>query len=172
MRDALGVLGARSRPVALAMVVACVWLPLASVTHSGGIREARFCMRVVDGDTIVLDHDEKVRLIGVDTPELHHPVKPVQYFAREARDRVRVLAGGQRVWLEYDQTRRDRYGRTLAYVFLADGTLLNLRLIEEGYGFAFTKYPFRGDYMRRFRRAEQSARQGDRGLWFTRESRR
>jgi len=76
------------------------------------------------------------------------------------------------VWLEYDQQRRDRYGRTLAYVFLEDGTLLNLALIQQGYGFAYLKYPFRADYMRRFRNAEREARTGDRGLWAGREARR
>ena len=101
---------------------------------------------------------ERVRLIGVDTPELHHPVKPVQHFAREARDYVQSRVAGRDVRLEYDQTRRDRYGRTLAYVFLADGSLLNLELIERGYGFAYTKFPFRADYMARFRRAEAEAR--------------
>lgn len=133
------------------------------------VREPRTAVRAVDGDTIVLRGGERVRLIGVDTPELHHPVKPVQYFAREARDFVQQRVAGRRVWLEYDQTRRDRYGRTLAYVFLDDGTLLNLELIERGYGFAYTRYPFRADYMARFRRAEAGARQGDRGLWAPRE---
>ena len=160
--------GSHTRTLALGALFACACLSFASVTLHGATREARWCVRVVDGDTIVLDHGERVRLIGVDTPELHHPVKPVQYFAREARDRARELVAGRRVWLEYDQTRRDRYGRTLAYVFLADGTMLNLRLIEEGYGFAYTKYPFRADYMGRFRAAEGRARVGVRGLWATR----
>lgn len=136
-----------------------------------GTRDERFCVRAVDGDTILLQGGERVRLIGVDTPELHHPVKPVQYFAKEARDFVQRRAARQRVWLEYDQTRRDRYGRTLAYVFLADSTLLNLELIEKGYGFAYTKFPFRSDYMARFRRAESEARRTDRGLWAGREYR-
>jgi len=150
----------------LALLAAC------SAIAFGASREARTCMRAVDGDTIVLDGGERVRLIGVDTPELHHPVKPVQYFAREARDFVQARVARRRVWLEYDQTRHDRYGRTLAYVFLEDGTLLNLELIERGYGFAYTKFPFRADYMARFRRAESEARRRDRGLWASRGVRR
>lgn len=134
-------------------------------------RDARVCKRAVDGDTIVLENGERVRMLGVDTPELHHPVKPVQYFAREARAFVQSRVANRRVWLEYDQPRRDRYGRTLAYVFLADGTLLNLELIERGYGFAYTRYPFRADYMERFRRAEAVARRTDQGLWAGRERR-
>lgn len=153
------------------VVLAAALLCASAMPALTGARDERFCVRAVDGDTIVLQGGERVRLIGVDTPELHHPVKPVQYFAREARDFVQRRVARQRVWLEYDQTRRDRYGRTLAYVFLADGTLLNLELIEQGYGFAYTKFPFRADYMARFRRAESDARRGDRGLWAGREYR-
>lgn len=149
----------------LLAVLVPVWNAAVAAT-----REARRCVRVVDGDTLVLDGGERVRLIGVDTPELHHPAKPVQYFAREADQQTRRLVEGRPVWLEFDQQRRDRYGRTLAFVFLADGTMLNLRLIEQGYGFAYTKYPFRADYMARFRRAEREAREAERGLWAPRSA--
>jgi micrococcal nuclease len=135
---------------------------------SGDDPSGRVCVSVTDGDTIVLDGGERVRLIGVDTPELHDPRKPVQPFAREAKAFTQKRVGGRRVKLEYDQTRLDRFGRTLAYVFLEDGTLLNLRIIEEGYGFAYTKYPFRDDYMERFRQAEREARDRNRGLWAAR----
>ena len=157
---------ARVAAAALALLVALGGL--APLACSAPARESRYCVRVSDGDTIVLDRGERVRLIGVDTPELHHPVKPVEHFAREARDHVRRLVAGKRIWLEYDRVRRDQYGRTLAYVYLADGTLLNLRIIEAGFGFAYTKHPFRADLMRRFRQAERRARDTDQGLWATR----
>jgi micrococcal nuclease len=150
---------------ALAALLSIVLVVSGDATAWGAGRASRRCVRVVDGDTIVLDGGEKVRLIGVDTPELHHPVKPVQYFAREARDFVYSQVQGRDVHLEFDQMRRDRYGRTLAYVFLADGTLLNELIIERGYGFAYVKYPFRSDYMARFRAAEARARSTERGLW-------
>ena len=156
----------RNRGLALALLVLALVVPALAFA-----RDQRTCVRVVDGDTIVLDGGERVRLIGVDTPELHHPAKPVQYFAHEAKARTVTLAQGRRVGLEYDHQRRDRYGRTLAYVFLPDGTLLNLRLIAEGYGFAYTKYPFRSDYMVRFRAAEREARARSNGLWAGREYR-
>lgn len=155
----LAVLARRVLPLAVALTLVGPALPEVAAS------EWRTCVRVVDGDTLVLDGGERVRLIGVDTPELHHPRKPVEYFAQEASDYVRRRVQGQRVRLEYDQQRRDRYGRTLAYVFMADGTFLNLRIIEQGYGFAYTKYPFRSDYMARFRAAERAARVGSRGLW-------
>ena len=147
------------------------WVLLALAPCAAVAREMRTCVRVVDGDTIVLDGGERVRLIGVDTPELHHPLKPVQTFAQEAKDRTVALAEGRRVGLEYDWQRQDRYGRTLAFVFLPDGSLLNLRLIEEGYGFAYLRYPFRRDRMERFRLAEREARSRSRGLWAYREYR-
>lgn len=119
--------------------------------------------RVIDGDTLLLSNGERVRLIGVDTPELYHPLKPVQYFAREASEFTRQMAEGKTVRLEYDWQRRDKYGRLLAYVYLGDGVLLNAEIIKQGYGFAYTKYPFR--YMEEFRQYEREARQNGKGLW-------
>ncbi len=86
----------------------------------------------------------------------------MQYFAREASDFVEEIAEGHEVRLEYGQARRDRYGRTLAYVFLGD-TLLNRLIISEGYGHAYVKYPF--EYMDDFETAERIARTSGRGLW-------
>jgi micrococcal nuclease len=108
--------------------------------------------RVVDGDTLFLANGEYVRLIGVDTPETKHPEKPVEYFGEEACSFTKKLAEGKEARLEYDQTRRDRYGRILAYVYLLDGTLLNAEIIKQGYGFDYTKYPFK--YMGEFGKYE------------------
>jgi micrococcal nuclease len=125
---------------------------------------------VVDGDTILLDGDERVRLIGVDTPELHRPNTPVQFYAREASAFTRRLVEHRRVRLEFDRThpsdgypRRDKYGRTLAYVYLGDGTFVNLEIVRRGYGFAYTRFPFR--YLDEFRAAERAARESGAGLW-------
>lgn len=130
----------------------------------------RTCFRVVDGDTIVLDGDEKVRLIGVDTPETKDPRKPVQYFGKEAYEFTKGLVEGKKVRLEYDQTRIDKYGRTLAYVYLEDGTFLNAEIIRKGYGFAYTKYPFK--YLDEFRQYEKEARENEKGLWSPREEKK
>ena len=125
----------------------------------------RHVVRVVDGDTLVLDGKERLRLIGVDTPETKHPRKPVEYFGPEATAFVRRLVEGTNVRLIYDQQRRDRYRRTLAYVELADGRLLNEEIIRQGYGHAYTKYPFNPEMMERFRAAEREARARGLGLW-------
>ena len=78
---------------------------------------------MVDGGTLLLQSGERVRLIGVDTPEIKHPKKPVEYFGKEASAFTRRMVEGKRVRLECDQANaarghKDRYGRTLAYVFL------------------------------------------------------
>jgi len=102
-------------------------------------------------------------LIGVDTPEIAHPTKPIQFFAKKATEFTTTLAQGKRVRLEFDQHRIDKYRRTLAYVFFEDGRMLNSEIIKSGYGFAYTKYPFK--YMEEFREYERDARDEGKGLW-------
>ena len=113
----------------------------------------------------MLDGGERVRLIGVDTPETVHPRKPVERFGKEASAFTRRIAEGKEVYLEYEggSSRRDRYDRTLAYVYLPDGMLLNLEIIRMGYGHAYTRFPF--SKMEEFRAAEREAREAERGLW-------
>ena len=135
-------------------------LLLATFTAAGPVVQVA---RVIDGDTLLLSNGQRVRLIGVDTPELHHPLKPVQYFAREASEFTRKMVEGKRVRLEYEPRKRDKYGRLLAYVYLEDGTFLNAEIIKQGYGFAYTKYPFR--YLDAFRQYQREAREHERGLW-------
>ena len=124
---------------------------------------AQHVERVVDGDTIIVGGVGRVRLIGVDTPESVDPRRPVEFFGKEAGAFTRRLVDGQRVRLEYDWERTDRYGRTLAYVYLPDGTFVNAEIIRRGYGHAYTRFPFK--YLDRFRRFEREARAAGRGLW-------
>jgi len=124
--------------------------------------------RVIDGDTLMLSNGQKVRLIGVDTPETKHPQKPVQYFGKEAYLFTKRMVEGKEVRLEYvrleyDWREKDKYGRPLAYVYLMDGTFLNAEIIKQGYGFAYTKFPFK--YLEEFRQYEREARVNGRGLW-------
>lgn len=125
----------------------------------------RTIIRVVDGDTVVLNGGEKVRLIGVDTPETVDPRKPVQRFGHEASAFTTRRLQGKTVRLAYDWQRTDKYRRTLAYVCLPDGELVNETIIRQGYGVALMKYPFAAPLMARFRAAEAAARTGARGLW-------
>ena len=127
-------------------------------------------VRVVDGDTVdvLLDEGprERLRLIGMDTPELYDSRTPVQCFARESSARARELLDGQRVAIEGDpsQDTRDRYGRLLAYVWLEDGKMFNLAMIAEGYAHEYT-YRFRYIYQSQFKEAERQARENQLGLW-------
>ena len=119
--------------------------------------------RVIDGDTIQLSNGERVRLIGVDTPETKHPKKPVEYFGKKASAFTKRMVEGKVVTLKYDWQSKDKYGRTLAYVYLKDGTLLNAEIIKQGYGHAYTRFPFK--YLEQFKQYEKEARENKRGLW-------
>ncbi len=121
--------------------------------------------RVIDGDTIVLDGGERVRLIGVDTPETVHPQKPVERFGKEASAFSRRMCEGKQVRLERDPESRsmDKYQRSLRYVYLPDGTLLNVLIIREGFGHALRTYPH--SRLAEFVEAESEARRVGRGLW-------
>ena len=121
--------------------------------------------RVVDGDTLLLANRERVRLLGVDTPETVAPDRPVEPFGKAASEFTRRLVEGQNVRLGFDKERVDRFGRTLAYVYLEDGTLLNEELIRAGLSKAQLQYPYSSAMKRRFRAAESEAREAQRGLW-------
>ena len=100
-------------------------------------------MKVVDGDTIWVERDGnrvKVRLIGLDTPETQDPRKGVQCFGVEASDRAKESMSGRSVYLEADSSQgvTDRFGRELAYVWTAEGNLINFDMISESYGYEYT----------------------------------
>jgi micrococcal nuclease len=125
-----------------------------------------YCSYVIDGDTIIVIIDgkkEKVRLIGVDTPEKDGPYTKEKPFSREASVFTKKMTEGKNVRLEYDWQKRDKYGRLLAYVYLEDGTFLNVELIKQGYGTVFRKFRFK--YRDDFIRYEQEARDNKSGLW-------
>lgn len=125
--------------------------------------------KVSDGDTIhiMMDgRDEKVRLIGINTPETVDPRRPVECFGKEASARMKELVGGKIVRLEYDDTQsvRDAYNRILAYVYLEDGQMINRKMIAEGYAYEYTYLtPYK--YQKEFRELQVLAKTGGRGLW-------
>jgi len=124
-------------------------------------------LRVIDGDTIEVAYQgqrERVRYIGINAPEIHHPRKGVEYYGQEAQAANRRLVEGKTVRLEFDVQRRDRYGRLLAYVFLPDGTFVNAWLVEHGYAQVMT-IPPNVRYQDLFLRLQREAREARRGLW-------
>lgn len=124
--------------------------------------------RFIDGDTIVVNMNgqpETLRFIGVDTPETHKPNTPVQCYGPAAAAYTKYLIGKNAVRLESDplSTNRDRYNRLLRYVYLPDGTLVNEKLIQNGYGFYYPYFPFsKSD---QFRTDEAAAMAAHKGLW-------
>jgi micrococcal nuclease len=125
--------------------------------------------RVIDGDTIDVrlpdGRPDRVRYIGINTPDLHHPRKGREPGAEAARQANRRLVQGKVVDLAFDVRVRDRYGRLLAYVW-AEGRHVNAELVSQGYAAAAT-HPPNVRYAEEFRRLEQGAREAGRGLWRT-----
>lgn len=146
----------------------------AAVSAAADVRTVR---SVSDGDTLVLANGEKVRLIGVDTPELsdearnrdtarrnHLDVKTVQAFAKKAKAYTASLVEGRPARLEYDWQRYDKYGRTLAYVYREeDGLFVNAEIIRQGYGLPILYFPFR--HKEEFQKLKEDALRSGRGLW-------
>ena len=125
--------------------------------------------RVVDGDTLVVHvsgRRERVRLIGMDTPESVKPNTPVQCFAVEASNRTKaLLPAGTPVRLVGDVEQRDRYKRLLAYVYRArDNLFVNLALVRDGYAVPYT-FPPNVAHTAEFVTASADARNAGRGLW-------
>nr|DAY45140.1 MAG TPA: SNc [Caudoviricetes sp.] len=133
--------------------------------------------RVVDGDTIVVDFPtgerERVRLIGVNTPETVHPKKPVEYYGKEASAFTKKELAGRKVWLQMDVQVRDRYRRALGYVWMEKPGenekavrrgMFNARLILEGYGQVMTIQP-NSRYAEMFVGFQREAREQKKGLW-------
>ena len=140
----------------------------AAPDRATGSSELATVTRVVDGDTVVArigGRSERVRYIGMDTPEDVKPGTPVQCYSRAAAAENRRLVAGRRVRLVQDAEARDRYGRLLAYVYRAgDGLFVNAALVRGGYAVPLTIAPnvaHAGD----FRRLARTARHQGRGLW-------
>lgn len=148
-----------------------VWaVPLAAATTGGLVSW------IYDGDTLMVDGIGKVRLLGIDTPERDDSPRDAFYRERYriSAPRLRNIAAralafnirhvkGQRVVLDFDRERRDKFGRTLAYVYLPDGTLLNRLLLEQGLAAVYRRFDFR--LKQEFLAVEAQARQAARGLW-------
>ena len=119
--------------------------------------------QVIDGDTITVSGVGTVRLLGVDAPEKTGGYRESEPYGDEAARFLRALLDGKPVRLEYDGERKDQYNRTLAYVFLEDGTLANEAIIRAGLAEAYRRF----DYWRKpaFQAAERAARDARRGIW-------
>lgn len=121
-------------------------------------------VEITDGDTIKIEGDEKVRLVGIDTPETKDPRKTVECFGQEASDYLKSLIDQKEVELKKDNTSddRDKYDRLIRYVYLNDEDI-NAKMIEDGYAYAYTEFSF--DKSEEYTNIENEARENNRGLW-------
>lgn len=133
--------------------------------------------RAVDGDTLVLESGERVRLIGIDTPETRMnkrlywqaqrskiDIQTIMDLGKQASEFTRNLVEGKRVRLEFDVEKYDKYSRLLCYVYLKDGIFVNARIVQQGYASLLT-IPPNVKYTDLFQILYQQARENKRGLW-------
>jgi micrococcal nuclease len=171
--------------LAIAVIIVFLWfkknkteVPLEIDGNITTTTESVVVTRVVDGDTFVLNTKERVRLIGVDTPEKFQSnklkkdaersqkdIETIKQLGEEASAYVKKLVEGKKVILKTDKysAKQDKYGRLLRYVYLEDGTCINSKIIESGYGNAYTSFKF--ERMDEYRQLEREARTNNRGLW-------
>jgi len=145
--------------------------------HAAAADKARYhgkpfrVLAIMDGDTVEVDAPDgrsaatRVRLLGIDAPEMNYEDHRPACFAEEATAFARKLIAGKRVTVHLDETERTRcnYGRLLAYLELDDGTVLNELLLAEGYAYADLR--FKHSYFHRYGQLEASARALRKGLW-------
>jgi micrococcal nuclease len=146
--------------------------------HQSKQKETFLVKRVIDGDTFELESKERVRMLGIDTPEKYESSKLERDGERSGQDKktlqklgemasqyTKKLIEGKRVQLvpEPNYEDKDVYGRLLRYVYLEDGTFINKKIVEDGYAYAFRKYKI--SLLDEFIKAENEARVNKRGLW-------
>jgi len=167
------------RPWSLACALLLCALALAPSRAAAQLRQRRGevveqdvgrVRQVFDGDTISVAKVGVVRLIGVDAPEKNGSYRASEPYGDAAARFMRTLLEGQVVRLEYDGPRKDKYKRTLAYVFLANGQLANLEVIRAGWAEVYRRFEFHRKPA--FLAAEREAQDAKRGMWKTRRPRR
>ena len=153
----------------LTILLAILVCSCKSTGKEAGIVEYMNVVKIVDGDTFWADDGSvkgvKIRLIGVDAPETRNTGrKIIGYYGQQSKEYLIKLLTGKKVRLEYDVGRKDQYNRTLAYVYLSDGTFVNAELVKRGYAMVMT-IPPDVRYVDRFLKLERRARKNNRGLW-------
>lgn len=119
--------------------------------------------RVIDGDTLEIEGGEKVRYIGINTPELHDPRKKIECFGKEAFEKNKKLVEGKTVTLIKDISETDKYGRLLRYVYV-DDLFINGVLVKEGFAYAVS-YPPDIAKQDQFLEMQRFAKEQSKGLW-------
>ena len=125
---------------------------------------ASWVKKVIDGDTVELTNGERVRYIGINTPEIAHYGKAAEYYGKEAKEFNKRLVLGKNIRLEFDEERYDKYSRTLAYVYLEDGTFVNAELVKLGYAKTMPIKP-NTRYAELFKQMQNEAKIKRKGVW-------
>ena len=130
----------------LRVLALCVLLLLVQPSFAGSlswITHDRWVTveRVIDGDTFKTTKGEKVRLLGINAPEVQHDSSPAQPFGKQAKNALTALIADKQVRLSFDKEKKDKYGRTLAHVYLRDGRWVNAALVKQGLAHVYTFAP-------------------------------
>lgn len=148
------------------IVALLCWACTASAGTLSLVTQSRWAkvVYVYDGDTFRTGRGEKVRLLGINAPEVAHNTEPGQVFGRQARTRLTQLLQGKTVRLRADRDTRDNYGRLLAQVWLRDGSWINALLLREGLAHVYTFAP-NFHWAEALLEAEAVARKARKGIW-------
>ena len=130
---------------------------------SGPPQEA-LVVRIIDGDTLMLAGGIRVRVLGLDAPEMEKDGQPADFLAHQAKAVLAELTLNKTIALEYDRLRYDQYGRLLAYLFLPDHTLVNAELVRRGLARVYFIAP-NLRYQKALLTAQQEAIEAQRGVW-------
>ena len=178
---ALGSRWIREKGVKIILLLPILAASFVFAGPSFGEQKADIVLKVVDGDTLRIEHqgrNESIRLIGIDTPESRVNKKAQKDAARSGEDIKKIISLGQEatryvkilvkpgdpITVEFDRQIRDKYGRLLGYVYLPNGKMLNEEIVKAGYANLLT-YPPNVKYEEKFLRAYREARENNRGLW-------
>ncbi len=143
------------------IVVCCCYL----IAGQEVLAEAWYLVRWVDdGDSIVLQDGRHVRYIGINAPEIQHADQNAEHFGNEAKSINKKLVFQKNVRLEYDREKRDRFGRTLAYVYLRNGLFVNIEMIAQGAAYFLFLRP-KTKHMSLFVKNQHEAMLAGKGLW-------
>jgi len=153
--------------IVIAILSALLFLQRLNVFNPSATKRGKgnlcFVKRVVDGDTILLADNDRVRYIGINTPETKHPRKAVEWMGKEASDFNKKLVEHKWVSLEFDVEKRDKYGRLLAYVYI-DNVFVNAELVKQGYAQVYT-FPPNVKHTDLLLECQRQAREKRKGLW-------
>jgi micrococcal nuclease len=173
------ILGTRRKPIILGVIITVLYVAYTLANTAGWFHTAQqnvavsspgqyTVSRFVDGDTVAVimnGHEEKLRLVGVDTPETHKPNTPVQCYGPAASAYTKNTLTNQKIHLESDElsSDRDKYGRLLRYIILSDGRNFNEMLVQNGYAFYYPYFPFTKSDA--FAADQAAAMAAKRGVW-------